>query len=334
MLNILFGHVRSIEINDPLRYALVWPAFLNREMPDGISDAERAKLADEKEAATVNLHRKAGFRRVGDSVWFAYAFDDSHPSRLLATKDDYDPPDPAPAPTELQKLERELERKRTKIDRGMATIVVSDAFRGYPDDQVKKLLELRGISSPTKSQFACAKFGCTCGGCLSGYLSPRMLHLIKTVCEYEYDNDMEDMRSRMFHPESDDQDDEDSLMYPPSWSVLPAIVKPFMKSNKSIRKGHRLLFGHTIKCLDQKLVPTVQNIVASVKNEGEWPPCSKNFIERAGAAGIQSVIRYAIQTSAEKDLKAGCGIDIVAEYEERKAKEEKLKAEGKISLIS
>jgi len=330
LLKVLLDQVVKIE-DDFLTFSFVFPAFLNREIPDNLPEDKKNKLADEKLAAAVGLYRKAGFRRVGDSVWFAYAFDDSHPSRSVAINDDYNHPDLPVPKTPLQTLEKKLQRQRTIFEHGLLTIDVSDKFRGYPDEVAKELLTLRAINNPTNTQLQCAKFGCTCGDCLSGYLSPRMRVLIKTVCEYENDQDMydEDMWSQPGQPKGQVDDKLDSWMCAPSWEVLPASVKPYMKSNKSVRKGHRLLFGHIIRCLDQGLVPTVANIADSVDNEGEWPPDCRNFLQRAGAAGIQSVLRFAIETSREKDLKAGGGIDEIMDYEQRKAKEEKLKAEGK-----
>lgn len=100
LLKVLLDHVVNIE-DDFLTFSFVFPAFLTREIPDDLPKDEKEKLMDEKLAAAVGPFRKAGFRRVGDSAWFAYAFDDSHSSRLVAINDDYNPPDPPVPKTPL-----------------------------------------------------------------------------------------------------------------------------------------------------------------------------------------------------------------------------------------
>jgi hypothetical protein len=43
--------------------------------------------------AEVPFFRANGYRRIGQTGWFAYALDPRHPSRSIAVADDYDPPD-------------------------------------------------------------------------------------------------------------------------------------------------------------------------------------------------------------------------------------------------
>lgn len=318
LLKVLFDQVIKLE-DSLLRFCFAYPACLGEDISDNLSETEQIRLSREAVAASTNLFRKAGFRRVGNKYWFAYAFDEAHPARSLAANDDYNPPKPAPPLSALLELEVALERKRTVIDHGMRSLDISDKFRGYTDADVTNLLKLRGITNPTPAQRAFAKYGCTCGECLSGWFSPRMVALIKIACEWENDQDMQDLD--LYN--SADQPIEDEYLLPPSWQGLPLRLRTHMKTNKGMRIGYRVLFGHIVKCLERKLAPTVANIKASVADSDECPPCCKHFVQSAGNVGIEVALRYAIEMSMEKDLKAGGGIDIIAEHEERRAKEGK-----------
>lgn len=316
---------QAFKLERALRVALVWPAFLNRDIPESLPKADRQKLSDDYETRSIGLCRKAGFRRVGDSVWFARMFDDEHPSHALPADKDFNPPDPPVKLTDIEQLERDLERKRTKAQHLMMTLVVSDRFKGHSEVEVQKLLTLRGNTSPSQIEKARAKYGCTCGSCIAGYLSPRM-RVLKIVCEYENDNEMND--EDYVWKEAEDYGDQ-GLCGIASWQYLPSSIKPFMKSNKSYRVGHRLLHGHIITCLDKGIAPTPQNILKVLEDASEWPPNTKNFIQKAGIAGIEAILRSVCDVMADKDLKAGGGIDEIAEYEEAKATEEKHRAEGR-----
>jgi len=148
---------------------------------------------------------------------------------------------------------------------------------------------------------------------------------MKIACEWENDNEMNDDASVW----KDAEENDTSFMNPSTWKYLPAAIKPFMKSNKNYRAGHRLLHGHIITCLDKKIVPNAQNILEVIEEASEWPPATKNFLQKAGLAGIEAVMRAVVEKMVETDLKAGCGIDYIAEYKRDTAKEEKLQAEGK-----
>lgn len=323
MIEILLEQSSKAQPN--LAHTFVWPAVLNHTIPRDAPEAEQQKLRNEAHDVATAFFRSAGFRRVGDSVWFALPFDKGHAAYTLTVANDYEPPEPAPPPSELEKLERELERKRNKLDHGMMTVVVSDLFKGYSDADVKKLLALRGVTAPTPLQQARTKYGCTCGECLGGFLSPRMRVSMKIACEWENDNEMNDEAAIW----KDAEENDTSFMDPPTWQYLPAAIKPFMKSNKNYRIGHRLLHGHIITCLDKKIVPNEQNILEVIEEASEWPPATKNFLQKAGLAGIEAVMRAVVGRMVETDLKAGCGIDFIAEYKRDTAKEEALKAEGK-----
>jgi len=149
---------------------------------------------------------------------------------------------------------------------------------------------------------------------------------MKMTCEWENDNEMND---EDFVWKEAEQYGDQGMSSIASWPYLPAVIKPFMKSNKNYRIGHRLLHGHIITCLNKSIVPNAQNILEAIEEASEWPPATKHFLQKAGLAGIEAVMRSVVDRMKETDLKASGGIDAIAEHDKRSALEEKFKAEGK-----
>nr|KAK5441256.1 hypothetical protein LTR18_007100 [Exophiala xenobiotica] len=79
-------------------FAFVWPTMLRCQdirlewdsLPD---DAARYRMADREEDRAVVFCRSLGFRRVGSTTWLALAPEDDHPSRQLASTEDFNPPE-------------------------------------------------------------------------------------------------------------------------------------------------------------------------------------------------------------------------------------------------
>ena len=76
--------------------------------------------------------------------------------------------------TALDALECICEDNRTQKQHNFATLSVSDEFKGFSDATVTCLALLKGIPSVTGIDKSRLKFGCTCGRCIAGFLSPRM----------------------------------------------------------------------------------------------------------------------------------------------------------------
>jgi len=77
-------------------FALVWATVLNtrdvRDMTDKLSEAERDAYYTKKRETLEAFWRAMGFRRIGSSPYFGFAKDPNHPSRLLASHEDYKRP--------------------------------------------------------------------------------------------------------------------------------------------------------------------------------------------------------------------------------------------------
>lgn len=212
--------------------------MLNSRLSDNLSKEQYKEQYAKGEAVAIGLFRKAGYRRIGSSNWFALAVDPSHASHSLGPDQDYDRQADY-CPSALEKFEDSLELKRTQLCHGMMTVVRSDEFRGFTDTDVQELLRLRGSTAqPTSADYLRAKFGCTCKECLGGYISPSMQHTLFHQAEMMYDM-LEDLGLTLRECDVD-VDDEDNLPFLfPDLQFVPPTLRSFMKSNKSVAEGYR-----------------------------------------------------------------------------------------------
>lgn len=185
---------QTAEENSPEGQAPGWifssGGFLHPQMhPDKMTDTERpAKVAAAKRNS-IALHRVAGFRRVGDSPYFCFALERNHRSRALPKDGDHHPP----ALTELRKGEDAMDETRCIQTSFGISEECSGDFTGFHNPVLEKWFELKGIPDPWESEdwelLARAKYGCTCGQCLRGFVSPRMLLSMESATEENFEND-------------------------------------------------------------------------------------------------------------------------------------------------
>jgi hypothetical protein len=76
--------------------------------------------------------------------------------------------------TPLQALQFIAEENRVKVEIGNTFIPCSDDFKGFPETAVATMVVLQGMNNPAEVEKMRLKYGCTCGECIKGYLSPRM----------------------------------------------------------------------------------------------------------------------------------------------------------------
>ncbi|KAI9847651.1 MAG: hypothetical protein M1830_007341, partial [Pleopsidium flavum] len=155
--------------------------------------------------------------------------------------------------TPLEALQSLLESNRVKRELLGAHLIqpVSNEFRGFSDESVLCLVKLRGMRNLTMEEIARVKTGCTCGECILGFLSPRMLFAL--LCQAEMTHDMLD------------QDIEDAEM----WCAFSEYctthilqhVRNNLRTNKSMRQGFSNLFDYIAACLRAKQVPNAPNVL-------------------------------------------------------------------------
>jgi hypothetical protein len=86
---------------------------------------------------------------------------------------------------------------------------------------------------------------------------------------------------------------------------LPSRVLNNLKTNKSMRQGFTNLWMHFSTCLETGKVPKEANVLAIAESAGEWPPATRNFLERGGT--VASVFLAICNGAMEQDEFMGDG---------------------------
>ncbi|KAL7650403.1 hypothetical protein M752DRAFT_277798 [Aspergillus phoenicis ATCC 13157] len=201
--------------------------------------------------------------------------------------------------TPLEALQETLETMRTRKGYGLFRVLhISDHFEGYPEAAVSCLSLLSGRDA-LDSNRACLRYGCTCGGCLKGFLSARMRSSLIFQGEFMYDHMQDGINDGGFWVEFNDF----------RLKHLDFDVRKNLKTNKSLRKGFVKSFQIAVECLKAKKVPTAETLEWCRKNRSEWPPDTKNYLRRTGTQmGCRAVLLYMFDAAREEDIKAGDGL--------------------------
>lgn len=203
--------------------------------------------------------------------------------------------------TALEALRDKLETQRTTEENGMRTVDISDRFTGFPPEAVECLAILSASSqSSSVAHRRRLTFGCTCGECLEGFISPRMKAGLLFQAEVSFD---------ML-----DTDIEDGVMWCEMNDDMIAHVHSDMqrnfRTNKSYRQGFTNIFGFVAACLRSDIVPREENVVRAYLNAGnEWPPVTRNYFERGGTMDgkIEPVLRIIFDNARDQGHLSGDG---------------------------
>ena len=180
----------------------------------------------------------------------------------------------------------------------LPVIPVSDRFSGFSAPAVECALLLKGKENVTEIEFLRVAFGCSCGQCIEGFLSPRMSFALKCAAEQIYDMLEDDF-------ESIDGADFVSL-HDIFLKYLTDSIRDNLKTNNSMRQGYTNLCKHTATCLEKNCIPNEQNMLALSHHENEWPPNCKNLLKRGGTVGM--AVSTIIHTAIDWDELAGDGL--------------------------
>lgn len=197
--------------------------------------------------------------------------------------------------TPLEALESQLESDRTWKQYRLTQIVTSDSFNGFTPNQVECLGLLSCLNDPSRSDLSRLAFGCTCGKCLGGFLSPRAAFALVCQAEIYYDTQIEDVKDGIHFSEHWDH----------TFDHLPRNVKINLKTNKSMRKGFVNIFNYIAKMLQARQLPTTDNVLFTQSNENEWPPNTRNYLQRGGT--VYAVLQACFDSAIEEDIYLGNG---------------------------
>jgi len=162
--------------------------------------------------------------------------------------------------TPLETLQSELENRRVQAPHGFQRAqLLADKFDGFDEDSVICLLLLQGINEPSVEQRMRAKFGCSCGKCLNGFLSSRMLMKLRDQAQL--------------------QRDFLASLVPPgdvSWYAefkdllqrLPESLRNRIRRSKPIQRAFVLLVGAVAECLSRGKIPHKATVLAHLEATG------------------------------------------------------------------
>lgn len=201
--------------------------------------------------------------------------------------------------TPLEALQGELEESRAFKQLGMRKRVCPDDFQDFTNNEVESLALLQfGPSGPSKLEADKAlaqriRFGCTCGQCIDGILSPRTHYTLLAQSEILFDmlNDSDDGFISAF---ADD-----------FFESVPPHVRVRFETNKSLRQGFIKMLGLIPPILRAKQLPTVATLADFHQDHGEWPPHINNYLRAGGS--FDSAITAVFNISREQDWMCGDG---------------------------
>lgn len=230
--------------------------------------------------------------------------------------------------TAAEALQRDLDDQRTRRKMMQMTLVVSDKFSGYDASAIACIAAFQQFSasdlstlSPQDIEVAVVatsdqirrsagidfsairktlqlKYGCTCGDCLGGFISPRTKFALLCVAEVQYDT----------------MDQEIELRTGPEWiesnehllTHLPSYVRNNLKTNKSMRQGFVNMFDHFAECLRRNRIPSQGEVLSVLRTyQSEWPPVTQNFMKRGGSVAFVATTIF--ETALDQDEWSGDG---------------------------
>lgn len=179
--------------------------------------------------------------------------------------------------TPLDGFQTHLEVIRTQQKWGTKTVAISDNFTGYSQLHVEMLCTLQGLSNLSLEELLRLKYGCTCGQCQEGFLSPRMRFTLAQIADSAaaaVGDECAWMDGDLFLEKH-----ERYLMY------LRPRVYDEMRTSPDIRLGFLSLFSHFALCLRDSTEPPrelkVLEMVISTKEEEE-STMAKHYLDFGG----------------------------------------------------
>ena len=340
----------------------------------GMSDIDYHNTIQQSVTSAVAFWRSVGFRRIGNSQFFALAADPNHPANNISASSDYDPPnvefvtEPLPVHDALVEIRSDeamvafleehlaktspthaswrarnslgntilhifmahkprtldwiLEKpwlkdllavqnnegytpeesfvsrlddwRAVRNSQGMV-IDVSDDFTGFKSEHIDYLFKLRGIATPSEDEWERATYGCTCGECIAGFLSPRVAHALRVRAEIDGD----ELRTNLH---------KDPLLFLHSTPVkrLPPATRALLVKELTCREGFTRLFKLITTCLDNKKLPTRANICAIMDANNQNDTHARSFLE-AAKGSVDSVVESCFLEAMDEDDVLGNG---------------------------
>lgn len=212
--------------------------------------------------------------------------------RLLTTRNDL-------WETPLDACQAHLEVIRTEQKwTTVKSIAVSDRFTGYSQQFVEILCALKGLSNPSLEELLRLKYGCTCGQCQEGFLSPRMRFALLRSAETTSDMLLDGIGNT------------DGNLFLEEHRRFLKYVQPsmhdYMRIDTGIRKGFANLFKHFAQFLQDSTEPPRElKILEMVISKREGSSMAKRYLDYGGT--VDAVGAALFRTVMDKSQSAGDG---------------------------
>ncbi|KAH1891042.1 hypothetical protein KXV57_006097, partial [Aspergillus fumigatus] len=193
--------------------------------------------------------------------------------------------------TPLDALLAKLENIRTTDYYNLEAEDVSDYFSGFSDAAVSCLMSLNGSNEGTDDEWQRLKYGCTCGRCISGFLSPRMRSAFEYQAEILSDQLLEDISNGELWVANNSS----------RLCLFSHRLRNKLKASQRMRKGLVALLGHIAACLQRNMIPSEHNVEMILR--GAKSSSSERFLQRGGS--VEAVATMLFRWAMESDELAG-----------------------------
>lgn len=260
----------------------------------------RNTSTDSLHIESVNAHRDTILHlaaKTSKPACLSWIMDYSNGSRLASMRNNegYTPLESLKAQVEWERIGEPYGASRTKC--------LADNFDGFDENTTSCLLRLTGHKTPTAEQQYMAKFGCSCGQCIAGSLSPRMMKALRDEADSLYD--------LLIHLGSEEDgeswysDFKDSLIY------LPSRLQKHFRRSRILRNVFTELVGAVAKVVAGKGVPHTASVVDSLKDNPIWSQINGHYFQKGGT--VAAVVNLVIDNAKEHDTEAGTPLFEVAD---------------------
>lgn len=184
-------------------------------------------------------------------------------------------------PTEAFEFHLESQRTGATTDSVDIGLHVSDDFRGFSRESILFLIKLKGLVNITELERLRLHYGCTCGQCLSGFLSPWMRHTLQCKAEERH----EAMESGVRFNPRNFMIDEFARFYADSSE------RQWIKANEAVQQGFVNMWSHFTQCLKDDHLTIENNVLAVLEDTNILAPASKYFLRKGGTIfGVGSML--------------------------------------------
>jgi GNAT superfamily N-acetyltransferase len=245
--------------------------ILLEQNQDNESRARLARMTDDQ--GNTLLHMAACHFMPNSTMWILNLAIEGWDAKECRNKQGYTP---------LEALQSKLENGRLGSYHGQRFIFQADQFDGYDEKATACLFALNGHTNETPEIMNRLRFGCSCGSCLGGFLSRRMIETLQLGAEgilRELGKTEHVQSHRVWYNLNRD------LL-----ENIPQNVRGMFKKSKVLRRGFRAFFITIIQCLEDSNIPTEENLMAVYRKSRLWPQMYAFYFAPGGRIDVATTL--------------------------------------------